>query len=177
MMRVGSICTRRVVTIDTTGTLAEAAGLMREHHVGSLVIVAAVPEGSRVVGMVTDRDLVVGVLARGLDTGAVAIGDLTHHRIASVAEDDDVSSAIEAMRSNGVRRLVVTDTDRHLTGIVSLDDLLLACARDMSGLAGVIRSGAEREAAETSGAPPLPPVHVHVPAMGTAGWGPETDIS
>jgi CBS domain-containing protein len=174
-MRVGSICTRRVVTIDSRGTLAEAARLMREHHVGSLVITSDPPEGSRVVGIVTDRDLVVGVVASGLDTNIVTIGDLARPRIATVAEDDDISTAIEAMKASGVRRLVVTNAERHLSGIVSLDDLLLACARDMAGLAGVIRSGAEREAGE-SAAPAPAPRTLHVPAMGTAGWGPERGI-
>lgn len=171
-MKIGSLCTRRVVTIDEDGTLAQAARLMREHHVGALVVTARSAQGLRIGGLVTDRDLVVEVLARGLDPASARIGELASTEIASVAEDDDLTQAIATMQGSGVRRLLVTDADQRLSGIVSLDDLVQACAGQIAGLADVVRAGLAREADEMGPTPPLPP-GLRVPAVGTAGWGPE----
>lgn len=167
-MNIGKLCKRRIVTIDRAGTLVQAAALMREHHVGALVVTMQTPEGAHVAGVVTDRDLVIDGLARGLAGGGVPVGELASERLVSVSEDDDLSSAIAAMREGGVRRLLVTDAELTLTGIVSLDDLMGACAGDLDGLAAVIGGGIEREVAETAAAPPAP---LRVPAMGTAAWG------
>ena len=169
-MNIGSICSRRIVTIDSKATLAQAAAQMRDRHVGALVVTAASPEGLRVTGVVTDRDLVIHVLAQSVDGSEFAIADLANRRIASVSEKDDSSLALDVMREFGVRRLLVTGAEQQLVGIVSLDDLAAACASDMDRLARVIRSGLDREAAST--APATPPVPVlRIPAMGTAGWG------
>ena len=171
-MKIASICQRRIVTIDHASSLVQAAGLMREHHVGALVVTTESSEGPRVTGVVTDRDLVIDVLARGLGGTAVAIGDLASHRIASVSEDDDLDQAIAAMQESGVRRLLVVDHERRLTGIVSLDDLMAACAGQVAGLSEVIRSGIDRESAETSPLPTTVQPMLRIPAMGTLAWGP-----
>ncbi|MBX9793146.1 MAG: CBS domain-containing protein [Burkholderiaceae bacterium] len=168
-MNIGSLCSHRIVTIDSSCSLTQAAGLMRERHVGSLVVTSATDDGTHVTGVVTDRDLVIHVLAQGIDGEQVDVGDLANRNLASVSEADDVSQALSVMQQHGVRRLLVTNADHHqLIGIVSLDDLTAACARDMERLAQVIRSGIEREAAET---PVIPPPPLRLPAMGAAGWG------
>jgi CBS domain-containing protein len=169
-VNVGAICRRRIVAVDAESTLAQAATLMREHHVGALVVTTQTGEGTRVSGVVTDRDLVIDVLARGLDAGSVAIGELARQRIASVAQDDDLTDALGVMQDSGVRRLLVTDAQDHLVGIVSLDDVTQACALQMDLLGRVIRSGLEREVAENQ---PIQsePLLLRIPAMGTAGWG------
>jgi len=172
-MKIGSLCTRRVVTVDEGASLGQAARLMREHHVGALVVTARAAQGLRIGGLVTDRDLVVEVLARELDPAAARIGELASTEIASVAEDDDLAQAIATMQRSGVRRLLVTDADQRLSGIVSLDDLVQACAGHLAGLADVIRAGLERETDEMEPTPPLPPGLLRVPAVGTAGWGPQ----
>lgn len=169
-MNIGSICSRRIVTIDSKATLAQAAAQMRDRHVGALVVTASSPEGLRVTGVVTDRDLVIHVLAQSVDGSEFAIADLANRRIASVSEKDDTSLALDVMREFGVRRLLVTGDEQQLVGIVSLDDLAAACASDMDRLARVIRSGLEREAACSVPATPPAPV-LRIPAMGTAGWG------
>jgi len=144
---------------------------MRDRHVGALVVTTATPEGPRVVGVVTDRDLVINVLASGLDTDGVAIGDLASEQLVSVNELDDLDDALVAMQSSGVRRLLVIDNEERLIGIVSLDDLRAACAAQIDGLAKVIRSGIDREVATiTTMAEPAPP-RLRVPAVGTARWG------
>jgi CBS domain-containing protein len=170
-MNIGSLCARRIVSIDSAGTLVEAAGLMREHHVGALVVTTPAPEGLRVIGIVTDRDLVIDVLARGLNPAGTQIGELASKQIVSVPEEGDIASAIDAMQRSGVRRVLVADAEQALMGIVSFDDLMDACANEMAGLAKVIRSGIEREVAQTAATPRSAPVVLRVPAMGTVGWG------
>jgi len=168
-MNVGSLCRRHIVSIDGNASLAQAASLMRDQHVGALIVTTASVQGTQVSGIVTDRDLVIDVLARGLDPGGIRVGELAGTRLASVFESDGLSVAIEAMHKSGVRRLLVTDGELRLTGVVSLDDLLAACAADLDGLAKAMLGGIEREAARASKAAPMTPV-LRVPAMGTAGW-------
>lgn len=172
-MPIRDLCRRHVVAIDEAASVAEAARLMREHHVGALVVTAAHEGGRSVAGVVTDRDLVVEVLARGLDQGTLRIGSLVAAPPVDVPEDADAAEALARMQTHGVRRLLVTTADGHLAGLLSLDDLLPAIARPFGMLAEVLRAGAAREAAERAAlpaAPELPPLRV--PAMGTAGWKP-----
>ena len=169
-MNIAAICRHRIVTVDRAQPLTAAARLMREHHVGALVVTRDTDDGVQACGVVTDRDLVIDALARGLDAASVAVGSVAHEQVARVSEDDDVDTALAVMRDNGVRRLLVVDSDQQLTGIVSLDDLLEACVDLFTGLGEVIRSGLRREA--VSDVPlPVPPV-LRIPAMGTSGWGP-----
>jgi CBS domain-containing protein len=85
-MNIGSICQRRLVTIERTNSLAQAATLMRERHVGALVVTTSTAEGPRVDGIVTDRDLVVGALAEGLDAASVTVGGGARARLAGGPE-------------------------------------------------------------------------------------------
>ena len=171
-MNIGTLCTRRIVTVNAASSLAQAATLMREHHVGALVVVTQTGDSQAVSGIVTDRDLVLDVLARRLDAADICIGDLARERVATVCEDDDVETAIAVMQESGVRRLLVTDADRHLSGIVAFDDLMAACARTMWELAQIVHLGIEREVAQNDKPAPPAPIGLRVPAVGTAGWGP-----
>lgn len=146
-MNVGSICKRDAVTIDHQMTLHDAAKLMRDEHVGSLVVTSSGPNGTAVVGIVTDRDLTIEVLARGRDGAVVSVGALVTGRLVGVSYDADVSEAIAAMEAQGVRRLIVTGEDEDVIGVVSLDDVIEAWATDMSKLARSIRRAREREGA------------------------------
>jgi len=170
VMNIGNFCRRHIVTIDSAGTPAEAACLMRDHHVGALVVTRDAPEGAHIAGIVTDRDLVIGVLAQGAHASIATVEQLATHKLVTVPESADLTAAIAAMREHGVRRLLVTDGDR-MTGFVSLDDVIDACAMDLQGIAAVLRSGIEREVAHAAAAPAEPPRVVRIPAMGTVAWG------
>ncbi len=163
-MNIGDICTREVVVADQAISLQQAAALMRQHHVGALVVTASSAEAVQAVGMVTDRDLVIEAIARGLDAKETEIGRLTDSKLATLPAGASVDDAIVAMKKQGVRRLLVSGEGGHLHGIVSLDDLLDALAHEMSEVAHAVRSGIERETAER---PPLVPVEaraVRIPA-------------
>ncbi|OGB04150.1 MAG: hypothetical protein A3E79_14675 [Burkholderiales bacterium RIFCSPHIGHO2_12_FULL_61_11] len=166
-MKIGSICKRRVATIDSASTPIQAAALMREHHVGALVVTTQTPEGLRVSGIVTDRDLVIDALAEGVDGISREIGALTSRQVASVSEDDDVPGAIAVMQDNRVRRLLVVNAEQRLVGIISLDDLVEACASQLDGLAKAIRGGIENEVVDTLTVPSVP-LLLRMPSMGAA---------
>jgi CBS domain-containing protein len=164
-MNIADICTRDLVMADKNASLQNAATLMREHHVGTLVVVAEGAEGIHVVGIVTDRDIVIEAVARGLDVKETPIGRLAEGKLAVVPESSSIEQAIGAMKKRGVRRLLVANESGKLAGMVSLDDLLDAVAHDMAELARVGRAGIEREAAERTPLPPAqPPRTVHIPA-------------
>jgi CBS domain-containing protein len=171
-MTIASICTRTVVTVDAGATLTDAARRLREHHVGALVVTHATPDGNAVAGVVTDRDLAVEVLARGLDASAVQVGALVRGPLVAVPEDASLADAVAQMQQHGVRRLLVSGAQGQLVGVVSLDDVLGAYAEQLGALAQVVKAALAREVQERPAlaAPPVPPLRV--PAMGTAGWQP-----
>lgn len=123
-MRVGEYCMREVVIAPRDMGIGDAARLMREQHVGTLVIAEGADEARRPVGIVTDRDLVLEVLAPGLDPTEVTIGDLPSRELAVARVDDDLMETLEQMRGLGVRRMPVVDGDGALIGILAADDLL-----------------------------------------------------
>jgi CBS domain-containing protein len=171
-MGLDAVCVREIVTVDRDASLQQAARLMREHHVGSLVVTQPAPDALQAVGIVTDRDLAVEALARGIDGANESVGSLVGSGpLHSVAEDADVGAAIALMQTAGVRRLLVRDREGHLCGLVSFDDLLRVFAAQLGALAAVLPRAIEREAAQRARAP-VPPAAplVRVPAVGTAGW-------
>jgi len=169
-MTIATICTRHVITIDAAASLTEAARRLREHHVGALVVTRAGPEGVAVVGVVTDRDLAVEVLARGIDAGAVQVGQLVQGAPVAVPESAGIDEALAQMREHGVRRLLVAGTQGQLVGIVTLDDLLAAFAAQLGALTQVIARQIERETQQRRALTPPPLPAVRIPAVGTAGW-------
>jgi CBS domain-containing protein len=170
-MNLGSLCQRHVITVGRDDTLQAAARQMRDQHVGALVVTDDTSEGRRVVGLVTDRDLALAVLADGGTTAQQRVGSLLDGTLVSANELADLSDGIDLMREAGVRRLLVRDDQGHLAGIVSFDDLIDACATQLAGLADVVRKGIQREAVERAQvANVATALHLHVPALGTAGW-------
>jgi CBS domain-containing protein len=165
-MNIGDICTREVVMTDRASTLQQAATLMRERHVGALLITASAGEHTQVVGVVTDRDVVIEAVARGLDPTQAEIGRLAEGKLAAVPAAATIDEAISLMKEHGVRRLLVSSAESHLYGIVSLDDLLAALSHETAELSAAVRKGIERETAERGKieAAPPPPRAVHIPA-------------
>ena len=139
-MNIGQICQRRVVMVRATEDLAAAARLMREHHIGYLVVVepSLQEAGFTPVGVLTDRDIVVSVVAREADPRTLRVGDVMTQKPVTTMIEDSVADALEAMKRIGVRRLPVVGYCGILEGVVSLDDLLTAMARDLNSAAGAI---------------------------------------
>jgi CBS domain-containing protein len=161
-MNIGSICKRDAVTIDEDATLHDAAQRMREQHVGALVVTGqAANSEAAVLGVITDRDLAVEVLARGRDGASVSVSALLSGRLVAIPWDASLSDAVAAMEGEGVRRLLVTGRDQELIGVISIDDVIEAWAADMSRLSRSLRRA--REAEEQAMPSPLASALLSIP--------------
>lgn len=145
-MNVGEICSRVVVVAERDTPVQAAAKLMRDHHIGALVVTEGAAGARRPVGILTDRDLVVEVLAAGIDYATLTVGDIMSERPATLRETAGLFEIIGQMRGGGVRRLLVVDADEHLLGIVAMDDLIPLLAEELSALAQAIKVAQRREA-------------------------------
>ncbi len=121
-MRVGDICKRKVVSISSTLDVVEAAKLMREKHIGFLVVLKETDETHRPIGVLTDRDIVLQVTARDVSPRDVTVEDVMTRQPLIASEADDLSEVLQAMRSAGIRRVPVVDVRGSLMGIIAIDD-------------------------------------------------------
>lgn len=136
-MRIGGIATLEAVYCKRETSVLEAALLMRKHHVGDLVIVDEVNGELMPVGILTDRDIVVSLVAEGLDSKSIEAGDIMSAELLAASQDADVHETIERMRVKGVRRMPVINAGGCLLGIVSVDDLMQFLAEEMTELSRI----------------------------------------
>ena len=144
-MKAGDLCNRAVVTTTRDASIQHIAGLMRDKHVGSVVIVDEIAGHISPVGILTDRDLVVEVLAQDVPIENITAGDVMSFALLKVNEDDIVSDVACRMRARGVRRVPVVSGTGDLTGILALDDILGHLSEELSLLATAIRREVEQE--------------------------------
>ncbi len=130
------------MTVTRTTTLAGAAVLMRRHHIGAVVIVDESSGAQRPIGILTDRDIVVEVVAAGLDPGSLTVGEIVQRPLSTISADASYAQVVREMSLNGVRRLPVVNSDGTLAGIVSLDDLLLELVTPLAAIGDL--AGRER---------------------------------
>lgn len=144
-MTVGEFCNREVVFIRRDESIPEAARLMRRHHVGDLVVVEEQQDRRVPVGIVTDRDLVLEVIAQEVDPNRLTVGDVMSFELVTAREEDSLFDAIKLMRCRGVRRVPVVDRAGVLVGILSVDDLLELFAETLGDLATLLQREQQRE--------------------------------
>lgn len=149
-MRAQSLLVRDVavplpVTAEPSDTITDCAKRMHAEHVGCLVVVEKNDGSEFPVGMLTDRDIAIEVVAFGLNPAAMTAGDVMTEKPAVVEEDDDLLDALALMRSNGARRLPVVRPDGALAGVIALDNLLEALAEQLDGMIGVLKAQHTRE--------------------------------
>lgn len=144
-MPISEVCNREVVIVRAKDSALEAAQLMRTHHVGDVVVVED-RGGTRVpIGIVTDRDLVVEIMAAKLNPAAITASDIMLPELATIKESAGLFEAIGYMRSKGVRRLPVVDDNGGLVGILTLDDLIELLADEMAALAKLVKHEQKKE--------------------------------
>jgi len=144
-LAAGAICTRSVVIAFRSTAVNEAARLMREQHVGCLVVVDETDAGRVVAGMLTDRDIVMAIVAHDLDARTLRIEDVMSVDLVTAREDDSVMDLIATMRRKGVRRVPVVDARSVLIGLVTLDDVLEIIVQELSTLVEAINVERKRE--------------------------------
>ena len=146
-MKVREFCSRTVAVIGPDATLREAALLMRDAHVGALVVTERKAGVTRPVGVITDRDIVVAVVAvPGARPEGIRVRDVMSPHLLLAREDDGLAEIVKAMREGGVRRLPVAAADGSLFGIVTLDDVLRVLGGELGNLALALSRGREQEA-------------------------------
>jgi CBS domain-containing protein len=130
-MNAGEICNRDVVFAYRDTGVVEAARLMREHHVGSLVVVVE-RAGERIpVGILTDRDIVIAAVAQARDPRTLQVADVMSEGLFVVREQDGLAEVLRAMREHGVRRVPVVTPNGALAGLLTMDDLLELVAEEL----------------------------------------------
>lgn len=136
-MAISEYCCREIVAISPTDSVAQAARLMRDYHVGDLVLVERNDSGEVIpVGIITDRDIVLDLIANDEgDLGRIAVGDFQRRELVTVGEQEDVLDVVAKMRRAGVRRLPVVDERGVLVGIIAADDLVGVLAEGLQQLA------------------------------------------
>ena len=134
---LGKICTKPVVTASAQMTVDEAARTMRSKNVGALVVVNA----GRPVGMLTDRDVAVEVVAKGMDPDTVRVGDVMGKKPVTIREELGILDAAKVFAKTGVRRLPVVTKGGVLVGIIAMDDLIMLLGNEMGHMAGALSAG------------------------------------
>jgi len=144
-MTIGKICNRETVIITADRGIVEAARLMRDEHVGDLVVVEEASGRRLPVGILTDRDLVVEILAKNIDLAAVTVGDIMTREPLTARESDSIYDTMQRMRAKGVRRIPVVNAGGTLVGIVAVDDFLDLLSDELTALARVVTREQARE--------------------------------
>jgi CBS domain-containing protein len=141
-MNAGQLCNRNPITVRRSDELLRAAQLMREKHIGYLVVVEpeVADQSLRPVGVVTDRDIVVSVIAREADVRSLRVGDVMTQQPVTIEATAPLERALREMRRIGVRRLPVVGQRGELVGVLSLDEVLEVIAAQLQNVAGSIRN-------------------------------------
>lgn len=137
-MSVGEYCNRDVVVVSKTESVQEAITLMRNHHVGDVVVVEHVKHGVIPVGILTDRDIVLEILAEDVDLNTVSIGDVMSYELVTVNESTPLIDTLKLMRQKGIRRIPVVNEKGILEGLLSVDDLLELLAEQLNDIVALI---------------------------------------
>jgi CBS domain-containing protein len=144
-MSVGEYCNREVVVVERSEPIREAVHLMRKHHVGSVVVVDKAGEAVKPLGILTDRDIVMEVLAEDVDPAAVNIGDIMSTDPVTVDESVTLVEALEVMRKQGIRRMLVVNAKGYLLGVLAVDDVLELLGEQIGALVELIHTEQQHE--------------------------------
>jgi CBS domain-containing protein len=144
-LTTGEICTRNVTIAFRNTTLPMAARLMRENHVGCLIVVEETGSQRTVVGLLTDRDIVTAVVAPGVDPSTLNVGDVMTTTLVTAQEEDSLIDLMRSMRQKGVRRIPVVGKQHELIGVVTLDDVLDILSEELGLLVAAIETEGKRE--------------------------------
>jgi len=133
------------VAVGRDDTIFKAAELMRQNHVGDVMVVEKEDDTTLPLGIVTDRDVVVEVVAPGLDPKVITVGDIMLPHLSTIEEDAGVFDAIKLMTSKGIRRLPVVNKYGSLIGILTLDDLFVMMAKESFSIAMLLSNEQKNE--------------------------------
>ena len=137
---LGKICVKPVITASAQMTVDQAARAMRAKNVGALIVVNA----GRPIGMLTDRDIAIEVVARGMDPEMTRVSDVMHRKPMTIRDDLGILDAVKSFARAGVRRLPVVTRTGLLVGVIAVDDLIMLLGNELGHLAGALAAGLRR---------------------------------
>lgn len=144
-MSIGEFCTREVVVAEKDASIVELARLMRRYHVGDVVVVEKHVDRMRPVGIITDRDLVVELIAEEVDIESITAGDIMSIELVTATQKKGIWDSLQLMRSQGIRRLPVVSDEGFLEGILTVDDLIALLADELILLTKIAGRGKKFE--------------------------------
>ena len=130
-LNAGELCNRLVARVERSTSVVQAAQVMRDRHVGCLVVVDETGAGPLVVGILTDRDIVMSVVAAEIDPATLRVEDVMTSDVVSGLEQDSLLDLLGVMRRKGLRRVPITTPEGCLVGLIALDDLLEIVAEEL----------------------------------------------
>ncbi|HXH18503.1 MAG TPA: CBS domain-containing protein [Chitinophagales bacterium] len=138
-MTVGAICSRETIIAGPNESALEASRLMQRYNVGSLVVVETDGKGNKPIGIVTDRDIVLKVVAAELKIYDVRLADVMSAKLLTAKESDDVYETLVKMRGKVVRRVPIVDEEGYLKGILTIDDVLEFFSKEISEIVSLFK--------------------------------------
>jgi CBS domain-containing protein len=135
---ISHFCTRDVVTVAPHTSVVEACALMRKHHVGAVVVVEETASGKRPLGVLTDRDIAVEVVALRLAPESLKVSEVVQRDVTTIREDAGYAETVRLMSLNGVRRMPVVDERGNLVGIITVDYVLRQIAAPLVALSDLV---------------------------------------
>ncbi|WP_455201329.1 CBS domain-containing protein [Kaarinaea lacus] len=144
-MFIGEICNRNVIIATGDTSVTELAQLMREHHVGSIIIIEQQNECNIPVGIITDRDLVIELLSKDVDTKSISASDIMSTDLVTIRESNHVYDTLKLMRGKGIRRMPVVNDENVLIGILTVDDLLDVVISELDDIVNIVSIEQKRE--------------------------------
>jgi CBS domain-containing protein len=144
-MKIGDICKRGVVSISNDADVTTAAQLMRERHVGFLVVYKLGDDIRHPIGVLTDRDIVLEVIAPKVEPSSVTVEDAMSRQPMVASENDELADVLQAMRIGGIRRVPVVDGRGALMGIFAIDDALSFVSNLLCDISESVKNGQRQE--------------------------------
>ena len=144
-MTVGKYCERELEPLSRDASLQEAALMMRSHHVGEVIVVDKLDGKNIPVGVVTDRDLVIEIMALAVDVEQISVGNIMSLELITVRHDYSLSDTLDIMQRHGVRRLPVVDNSGALLGIINIEVTLKVLCQDLSKMLTLFNNERDNE--------------------------------
>ncbi len=139
-MSLGNLCRREIICVNRGATVEEVAKLMEEKNIGSIIVV----EERKPMGIVTDRDILLRVINRGLDPKRTSVADVMTKQIVTLREDIGLFEALQHVKGKGIRRFPIVDAKGNLQGIMTLDDVIYLLGKEMADMASIIEKEGPR---------------------------------
>ncbi len=141
-MNVGDICSRRPTAASASTSLADVARLMYENHVGTVILTRSPADRPIAAGILTDRNIICAQIKHGADLSSIpASKEMTADPL-TFCEDTRIEDVLSGLRSRGVRRAVIVDKSGGLVGIVSVDDIVLHLASQVTAIGRLLETQA-----------------------------------